>query len=181
VASFPDHAAPADASPIIESTADQFDAEIGPLLHDALRLATAMLGNVIDAEDAVQEAAMRAWRRRGNRRPETDLRPWFLAIVANQCRESLRSRWRRVLRFAEVPVPPRAAPSDPAIRADARMALSRLPYPIRLVLVLRYYLDLPFQDVAIAAGCSIDAAKSRIRRGTESLKRALADAEDASD
>jgi RNA polymerase sigma-70 factor (ECF subfamily) len=76
-----------------DADAVAFENELIPVLGEAVRLATGMLLNPIDAEDAVQEACVRAWRRRGNRLPETDLRPWFLGIVANQCREAMRSRW----------------------------------------------------------------------------------------
>jgi RNA polymerase sigma factor (sigma-70 family) len=121
----------------------------------------------------VQEACVRAWRHRANRRAGTDLRPWFLGIVANQCRETLRSRWTRVLRLSNIAIGGPVASRDPASILDLRRALSRLAYRRRLVLVLRYYLDLSFQEVAAAAGCSVDAAKALERRGTADLERAL--------
>src|ERR1035441_9941834 len=104
-------AAAADAVTSRAADASTFEAEISPLLGVALRLATGMLLNAVEAEDAVQEACVRAWRRRANRRPETDLRPWFLAIVANQCREARRGRWWSVLRVADI------AASRPAVGA----------------------------------------------------------------
>lgn len=90
-----------DPSGAASDESREFEAELAPLLGAAMRLATAMRLDRQEAEDAVQEAALRAWRRRGNRRAGTDLRPWFLAIVANQCRESRRSRWSSVLPLAE--------------------------------------------------------------------------------
>jgi DNA-directed RNA polymerase specialized sigma24 family protein len=64
-------------------------------------------------------------------------------------------------------------PHDSAGSLDLRRALARLPYRRRLTLVLRYYLDLPFEDVALAAGCSVDAAKALVRRAIADLERAL--------
>jgi RNA polymerase sigma factor (sigma-70 family) len=149
-----------------------FEAELRPLLGLAMRLATAMRLDRTDAEDAVQEASLRAWRRRGNRQPGTDLRPWFLAIVANQCRETRRARWASVLRFAEPPDVP-AHPGDAAGSVDISRALLRLPHDIRLAVVLRYYLDLPFEEVATASNCSLEAARSRVRRGLAALAATL--------
>lgn len=149
-----------------------FEAELRPLLGMAMRLATAMRLDMSDSEDAVQEAALRAWRRRGNRQPGTDLRPWFLAIVANQCRETRRARWAAVLRFAEPPDVP-ALTSDAAGSLDLSRALRRLTHDIRLAVVLRYYLDLSFEEVAATCGCSVEAARSRVRRGLAALAATL--------
>jgi RNA polymerase sigma-70 factor (ECF subfamily) len=154
-----------------------FEDELRPLLGQALGLATAMLLNPSEAEDAVQEAALRAWRRRGNRRPNTDLRPWFLAIVANQCREVRRGRWAAVLRFADPPAGVTAG-GDREGLLDLRRALLGLPRDARLALVLRYYVDLPIDEVAAVLNCSVDAAKSRVRRGVASLGSLLMSSED---
>lgn len=151
-----------------------FEAELRPLLGQALGLATAMLMNPVEAQDAVQEAALRAWRRRDNRRPDTDLRPWFLAIVANQCREQRRGRWMAVLRFADPPE--RHLPADNRDGLlDLRRALAGLHPTTRLAVVLRYYLDLPLDEVAAVLGCSVEAAKSRVRRGVHALEAILVD------
>ena len=167
---------PAWSTATIDQDLDQpsvsFEAELRPLLGAALRLATAMRLDRADAEDAVQEAALRAWRRRGNRHPGTALQPWFLAIVANQCRETRRGRWASVLRFAEPPETPSAL-ADTAGRLDISTALRRLPHDIRLAVVLRYYLDLPFEEVAATSGCTVEAARSRVRRGLTALATTL--------
>jgi RNA polymerase sigma-70 factor, ECF subfamily len=154
-----------------------FEAEISPLLRPALRIATAMLLDPAAAEDAVQEASLRAWRSRSNRLPGTDLRPWFFAIVANQCRETLRGPWTRVVTadpdaVALNAAPGRLPPSDDIL--DLRAALRRLSAKDRLAVVLRYYLDLPYDEIASIAGCSVRAAGSRIRRGEAALRSVLA-------
>jgi RNA polymerase sigma-70 factor, ECF subfamily len=153
--------------------AGDFESELRPLIPMALRLAAGMRLDPQDAEDAVQTAALRAWNKRGNRRQGTDLRPWFLAIVANQCRETRRGRWASVLRFADPPEQVTGS-TDTAGALDLVSALRHLPPRIRLAVVSRFYLDLPFDEVAAICGCSVDAAKSRVRRGIQSLSSTLA-------
>lgn len=172
--SLPSREGAADVTTPRHGDAGEFEAELGPLLAEAVRLATGMLLNAVEAEDAVQDACVRAWRSRANRRPGTPLRPWFLGVVANQCREARRGRWWQVLRVAEPVASSPAKRDDPAAYSDLRDALSRLSYQRRLVIVLRYYLDLSFEDVAAAAGCSVDAAKALVRRGMADLQGALA-------
>src|SRR4030088_2725541 len=75
-----------------------FDELVGPLVDQAFRLAYGMLHDREAAEDAVQEATVRSWRKLGNLRPGTEMRPWFLAIVANQCRTVARGRWSSLIR-----------------------------------------------------------------------------------
>jgi RNA polymerase sigma factor (sigma-70 family) len=173
VTSLPSRTGAVDVVSSIDAAAAEFEAELSPLLDDALRLATAMLLNAVEAEDAVQEACLHAWRRRSNRRLDTDIRPWFLAIVANRCRETRRGRWWRLVRVADPPTTSSVASRDTAAVLDLRQALSRLTYRRRLAVVLRYYLDLPYESVASASGCSVDAAKALVRRGTADLERAL--------
>jgi RNA polymerase sigma-70 factor, ECF subfamily len=164
---------PVDPTSERDCDESEFEAELGPLLDEALHLAVGMLLNAAEAEDAVQEACVRAWRRRANRWPDTDLRPWFLRIVANQCREARRGRWWPLIRVADIVASAGPRPRDPDATLDLRRAIGELPYRRRLVVVLRYYLDLSFEDVAAAAGCSVDAAKALVRRATSDLARSL--------
>lgn len=138
-----------------------------PLLPAAYRLAVAMLGSRDEAEDAVQEATFKAWRSFGRFRGE-DMKPWLLTIVANQCRQVRRSRWWSVIRSDEdLQLAPMALPED---TSDLRRALYRLSYDWRLALVLRYYLDLSFEEMALVLKTSPKAAKSRTYRALERLR-----------
>ncbi|HSS92642.1 MAG TPA: RNA polymerase sigma factor [Candidatus Dormibacteraeota bacterium] len=148
-----------------------FDELVGPLVSPAFRLGYGMLHDREAAEDAVQEAAVRAWRKLGNLRPETEMRPWFLAIVANQCRDTIRGRWWSVLRLASSPEGAAIGFEDEIVRgADLRGALRRLPVEQREVLVLRYYLDLPLEEVASITRIPVGTVKSRINRGLTAMR-----------
>jgi RNA polymerase sigma-70 factor (ECF subfamily) len=139
-----------------------------PEYRTAFRLAYGLLQDVDEAEDAVQEAAFTAWRRIANVRQGASLRPWFLAIVANQCRSVKRSRWWSV---AIADPPEREAPAtDLAASIDLRRALRRIRYDERLVLVLRYYLDMPFEEIAVTIGTTPKAARTRVERAIRRLR-----------
>jgi RNA polymerase sigma-70 factor (ECF subfamily) len=146
-----------------------FEAALRPLIQPAFRLAFGMLHDRQEAEDAVQEASFKAWNRRSNLRPGSAMRPWYLAIVANQCRSVRRSRWWSV---AKVGIPPQRIefPDNNVVEsAEIRAALKRLDHQHRLVLVLHYYLDLPMEQVAQITGDSTEAVKSRIYRAIRKM------------
>lgn len=148
-----------------------FDELVGPLVSQAFRLAYGMLHDRTSSEDAVQEAAVRAWRRLSNLRPGSPIRPWFLAIVANQCRTTLRSRWWAVIRLEQIETPGPSGFEDRIARgADLRAALRKLATEQREVLVLRYYLDLPIEEVASITGVPVGTVKSRINRGLAAMR-----------
>jgi RNA polymerase sigma-70 factor (ECF subfamily) len=148
-----------------------FDELVGPLVNQAFRLAFGMLHDREAAEDAVQEAALLAWRKLGNLRSGTEMRPWFLAIVANQCRSMTRGRWWSVLRLETGTWTGAAGFEDRIVRgADLRTALRKLAPEHREALVLRYYLDLSLEEVAAIAGVPAGTVKSRINRGLAALR-----------
>jgi RNA polymerase sigma-70 factor (ECF subfamily) len=144
---------------------------VEPLLPAAFRLAVGMLRSQSDAEDAVQEAVLRAWRHFGQFRRDSNLGPWLFKIVANQCRDQRRSRWWSVIKRSEAPddaADPKSAVDPTSI--DLRLALYHLPHDQRVVVILRYYLDLSYQDVGQTLGISTKAAKSRTYRALERLR-----------
>src|SRR5262245_39614147 len=106
------------AAPSAAADTGTFEALMEPLLAAGYRLAYAMLQSPAEAEDAIQEAALRAWAARHRLRPGADPRPWFLTIVANQCRQQRRSRWWSVLKGTDLPEPVQPAP--PVEGADLR-------------------------------------------------------------
>ncbi len=139
-----------------------------PQYRAAYRVAFGLLHDADEAEDAVQEAAFKAWRRLGNLREGSSLRPWFLAIVANQCRHVSRSKWWSVVK-ADSPEG-EAISVDVAAAVDLRRALRRLSHDERLIVVLRYYLDMPFQEIATTLGISPKAARNRVQRAVHRLR-----------
>jgi RNA polymerase sigma-70 factor (ECF subfamily) len=149
------------------------ESELADLIAPGYRLACGMLHDPTTAEDAVQEAALKAWRKQAQLKRGADPLPWFLGIVANECRS-----FRRRRRAFVVELDPRAGSSSPdensmLAGADLRRALSRLRARDRLVVVLFFYLDLPVETVARIAGLSVPAARSRLYRSIKRLRPGL--------
>lgn len=150
-----------------------FEILLEPLLQQGYRMACAMLHDHHAAEDAVQEASFRAWLKLSRLREGSEMRPWFLGIVANQCRSARRTRWWSVLRTEP---PEQAIPSfDDALLegVELRRALRAMDERKRLVLVLHWYLDLPLEEIAAVTRTSVHAAESRLLRATQDLKRRM--------
>ncbi len=149
-----------------------FEELLAPVLDPAFRLAMTMLKDRAAAEDVVQDAAFKAWRRLGRFRAGAPMRPWFLTIVANECRSARRGPWWRVLRVADVA--PQRAPADTwADRIDLDAALDRLAAHHLMALSLYYHLDLPIEEVARVLCCSEGAARQRIHRALAALRPGL--------
>lgn len=165
----------AEAATVVSDAADsaRFDALIRPLVNPAFRLAAVTLEDATEAEDAVQDAAIKAWRRLGSLRDESAVRSWFLSIVVNECRNRRRRPWWRVLRFGDLPAAAPAAPADLAESVDLAAALHRLPADDRLLVQLRFGLDLPMEDVASALGVKPGACRTRLHRALARLRPGL--------
>jgi RNA polymerase sigma-70 factor (ECF subfamily) len=155
-----------------------FDELLVRVLDPAFRLAMTMLKDRGMAEDVVQESAIKAWRKLGRFRSGAELRPWFLAIVANECRTVRRGRWWGVLRFPDLR-PAAASDASWADRMDLEAALDRLPQRHLLALTLYYHLDLPIEEVGRVLGCSEGAARQRVHRALAVLRPEMAAEVDA--
>jgi RNA polymerase sigma-70 factor (ECF subfamily) len=151
-----------------------FELLVGPLIEPGLRLAYSMLGDRTEAEDAIQEAVIRAWRKIHQLRAGGPVRPWFFAIVANQCRNIRRTRWFRVIRVGTERTAGHAVEPD-VERLDLERGLARLPERDRQALFLHFYLDLPIDEVATAMRLSPAAAKARIYRACHRLRPEVAE------
>ena len=147
-----------------------FDALIGPHLDAGYRTALAILRDPDAARDAVQEAAFKAWRKLDQLHEGRPARPWFLTIVANQCRSERRRHWWSVVRVPEVESPGVDVETD---SLDINRELAKLPREDRLALFLYFYLDLPMEDVGAVLGLSAGGAKTRVYRAAKKLRPGL--------
>jgi RNA polymerase sigma-70 factor (ECF subfamily) len=150
-----------------------FDGMIAPLIEPAYRLAYAILRQREAAEDVVQEATFKAWRRMPQFRGEGGgFRAWYFTIVAHECRSLQRGRWWSVVRFGDLRRMP--APIDAGLNAsELRQLIAQLAYWDRVLLYLFYWLDLPLEEVAGVLGISPAAAKARLYRAVGRLRLQL--------
>jgi RNA polymerase sigma-70 factor (ECF subfamily) len=149
-----------------------FDALIGPHLDAGYRTALAILRNPDEAHDAVQEASFKAWRKLNQLHEGKPARPWFLAIVANQCRSERRRHWWSVVRMADVESDVKQSEVS-AESVDIDRELAKLPREDRLALFLYFYLDLPMEEVGDVLGLSAAGAKTRVYRAAKKLRPGL--------
>lgn len=139
----------------------------------SFRTACLILGNRADAEEAVQEAFLRAWRFRTSLAPGSDVRPWLYRVVVNTCNSKLRSEIpHRDRRSADTDLDQLVAgdrPADIEQSGDIVRALQSLPAHLRVVVVLRYYADLSEREIATAIGRRPGTVKSRLHEARRLL------------
>lgn len=155
--------------------ATRFLALARPSLDRAYRIAGLVLGSSQEAEDAVQDALVIAWQRFGDLRDEARFGAWFDRILVNGCRD--RMRRARIVRFVPLDGGIDPAGADPFTRLIERdallVALAGLLPDERIVVVLRYWADLPLDEIAARTGWPLGTVKSRLHRATVTLRTAV--------
>jgi RNA polymerase sigma-70 factor (ECF subfamily) len=143
----------------------------------AFRAAYLIVRDAEEAEDAAQEGFIRAYRRMHTFRQGEPFRPWLLRIVTNVALNTVRSRGRRqsLVTRAGADTDTAEPPPDHAIAArDAAsvllQAIGELPEDDRIVLHLRYFLELPEREIAAAIGKRAGTVKSRLHRASKRLR-----------
>jgi len=158
-----------------------FEALVGAHVDRLFSIALRILNDRGDAEEAAQDALVRAYRALGGydkgRIRELRLRPWLTTIVVNVCRN--RTRVNRV-RTTHLAFDPGAEPEvDPVAKRDARDAwaslLATLPPAQRVAIVLRHVDGLSYAEMAEALGKPEGTLKAQVHRGLATLRDALAD------
>lgn len=164
---------------------EAFDAIVRGKVDAVYGTALAILGHEADAQDAVQEAFLGAWRSIGSLRDPDRFDAWFGRILVNSCRMSLRRRQVRQIEVSDAavrepssgeqePVDPGRALGDVTASADVfDRAFARLSVDDRALLIFRHRDDLPVPDIADRLGIPEGTVKSRLFAARRSLERAL--------
>ena len=145
----------------------------------AYRTACLIMGNPADAEEAVQEAFLRAWRFRAAVRESESMDAWLYRVLVNTCYSKLRSVARVRAEVAldddhstDALDPAEAAAVD-ELGVLVRDALAALPESLRVPVVLRYFAGLSEKEIADAIRRRPGTVKSRLH---EARRRLAADA-----
>ena len=156
-----------------------------PYLNDAYTLARYLLRNVADAEDAVQECYLRAFRHFDSYRGPA-MKPWLLTILRNVCNAEFARRGKRESsasselegKAEDVPLwqEPQATPEADLVRqhddATIRQIVAALPQPFREIIVMREINDMSYHEIAQVAGVPIGTVMSRLARARGMLRSA---------
>ncbi|HET8629488.1 MAG TPA: sigma-70 family RNA polymerase sigma factor [Thermomicrobiales bacterium] len=164
---------------IMQGDVDAFAALAERYKRPVYNLAYRMLGNAADAEDAAQETFVRAYTRLNTYQPGGRFGAWLLAITSHWCIDFLRRRRTISLEAvqASLTLPSTGDhPEDLALRAEGRDEvqcwLAALPEPYRLVLVLRYWHELSYNEISEAIGQPVSTVRMRLFRARQSLGKA---------
>jgi len=140
-------------------------------------LAYRMLGNAVEAEDAAQEAFLKAYTRLNTYDSERKFSSWLLAIASHHCIDRLRQRRLGWLSSDELPpwrwLSSSSRPEEVVIRSQERdevhRLLDQLPPHYRAAVILRYWHDLSYQEIAEAMEITESAVKSTLYRARQKL------------
>lgn len=151
----------------------------GPVYNLAYR----MLNNSGEAEEAAQEAFIRAYTRLDTYNPAHKFSTWMLSITSNYCIDLIRKR-RTLLLSLDEPLPPHPALQTQSAKGPeaqvlineqqelVQAMLQQLPEEYRQAVVLRYWHDLSYEEIADMMDTSVSAIKSRLFRARRQLAEA---------
>ncbi len=145
-----------------------------------------MLGDPAEAEDAAQETFIRAYTRIDSYDPNRKFSSWLLAIASHYCIDRLRRRRFSLVSWDDLPpwrwLPdPQPQPEEVTLRHEAQRhlqeLLDQLPPDYRAAVILRYWHELSYEEIAEALNSTLPAIKSRLFRARQMLAQAAAQAE----
>lgn len=144
-------------------------------LDASYALATAILRNDDEAQDAVHDAVVRAWERWTSLRDRSRFDAWFDRIVVNVCRDRLKAAQVRISTDIEYASTVGTPDTTSAVvqQIVVGQAIDRLKPDDIVVLTLRHFLDLQFDDIAVLLDVPVPTAKTRLRTARERLRRQL--------
>nr|MBL8410907.1 sigma-70 family RNA polymerase sigma factor [Dechloromonas sp.] len=138
------------------------------------RYARALVGERAAADDLVQDTLERAWQRRAQWRPGSDLRAWLFSIMHNIRVDQIRRHGVPTQTLDDAAIlPTRATQSDGLEMNDLSNALAQLPEDQRAVLLLVALEEMRYEEVASALGIPVGTVMSRLSRGRERLRQIL--------
>jgi RNA polymerase sigma-70 factor, ECF subfamily len=146
------------------------------------RAAYLVTRSAADAQEAAQDAFVKAYAALGRFRPGSPLRPWLMKIAVNESRNRLRAAGRREALALRVAAERQSEGADPSpeaalLTAERRRALlaavDGLPEEHRLVISCRFFLDLSERETAEVLGWRLGTVKSRLSRALERLRAAV--------
>ncbi len=144
-------------------------------VHAAYRLAGYILGDAAEAQDAVQDALIKAWQNWSSLRQIESFEPWFQRIVVNVCRD--RMRRHRALRMVDLTAAQAIASEDTfaAMFDQDRVAraVARLGPDQRVVVILRFWMDQTLVQVAETLDLPLGTVKSRLHYALRGLRDEL--------
>lgn len=147
-------------------------------------LAYRMLGNPEDAEDAAQEVFLRAYTALPSFELGRKFSSWLLSIASNLCIDILRRRRYAWMSLEDVSfrlASPIEEPAGAVLRQEqagqVQHLLQGLPEKYRLVVILRYWYDMPYDEIAETTGLSLNTVKTRLHRARLMLAKALQEEE----
>lgn len=167
---------------------DAFARIVEAYQRPVFNLAYRMLGSIEAAEDAAQETFVRAYVRLDSYDPSYKLASWILSIASHHCIDCLRKGKGRQVSLEQIDggrwIPdPRLRPEERTMRAeqrrDVREQLQRLPEQYRLVVILRYWHDMSYDEIAKVTESTESAVKSRLHRARLMMADLLTEAEQA--
>ena len=134
----------------------------------------------VEADDCFQETFIAALRAYPRLRADSNLHAWVLTIAHRKSLDAHRARARRAVSIEDIAavqdngVAHRDAPGSPALLDESLwQAVEELPARQRSAVVLRYVADLPHRDIAVAIGCSEDAARRSLHEGLLKLRKVV--------
>lgn len=141
--------------------------------------AVRMVEQADDAADLVQRAFVKGFERLGRCREPDRVGGWLFRILANECRDHLRSARRRDLSVHALPslpdpaARPEAEAGDAEMRARLKAALAALDPDQKEAFVLKHVDGRPYDEISALLGVSVSAAKMRVHRAREGLQTIL--------
>ncbi len=166
---------------VLDGDAEAFAVLVDRYYDRYARFAVHMVGNREDAEEALQDAFLRAYRALASYREQERFGAWLFRILVNQCRTVAAKGVRRERAFPDVPPEQLdlAAGDDGAaeeLRDRLDLALAQLPPDQREAVVMRYTEDLTYEEMAAITGAGVSALKMRVQRAFRRLRVLLTEA-----
>lgn len=142
------------------------------------RFALRMLGHREDAEDAIQEAFISAYRGLGRYDERNRFRAWLYRILVNECRtlargRTRRDRWLVADSDSAAHVPGRSEERDSEARDALQQALDGIEPPLREAFLLHHGEGLDYVEMSLMTGASVPALKMRVKRARDAMRSRL--------